>query len=51
MSICQVVNDIDLFFTRPYDLTPEMPKRINKNKKHLRMNCKCHKLFKLYYPI
>lgn len=23
MSICQVVNDIDLFFTRPTDLTPE----------------------------
>ena len=23
MSICQVVNNIDLFFTRPYDLTPE----------------------------
>lgn len=23
MSICQVVDDIDLFFTRPYDLTPE----------------------------
>ncbi|WP_432645678.1 hypothetical protein [Methanobrevibacter sp.] len=23
MSICQVVNDIDLFFTRPHDLTPE----------------------------
>lgn len=23
MSICQVINDIDLFFTRPYDLTPE----------------------------
>ena len=23
MSICQLVNDIDLFFTRPYDLTPE----------------------------
>lgn len=23
MSICQVVNDIDLFFTRPYDFTPE----------------------------
>ena len=23
MSICQVVNDIDLFFTRPDDLTPE----------------------------
>ncbi|WP_406534673.1 hypothetical protein [Methanobrevibacter sp.] len=23
MSICQVVNDIDLYFTRPYDLTPE----------------------------
>ena len=23
MSICEVVNDIDLFFTRPSDLTPE----------------------------
>ena len=23
MSICQVVNDIDLFFTRPSNLTPE----------------------------
>lgn len=23
MSICQVVNDIELFFTRPFDLTPE----------------------------
>ena len=23
MAICQVVNDIDLFFTRPFDLTPE----------------------------
>ena len=23
MSICQVVNDLDLFFTRPFDLTPE----------------------------
>jgi len=23
MSICQVVNDLDLFFTRPHDLTPE----------------------------
>ena len=23
MSICQIVNDIDLFFTRHYDLTPE----------------------------
>ena len=23
MSICQVVNDIDLSFTRPFDLTPE----------------------------
>ena len=23
MSVCQVVNDIDLFFTRPLDLTPE----------------------------
>lgn len=22
MSICQVVNDIDLFYTRPFDLTP-----------------------------
>ncbi|WP_405293589.1 hypothetical protein [Methanobrevibacter sp.] len=23
MSICQVVNDLELFFTRPYNLTPE----------------------------
>lgn len=23
MAICQIVNDIDLFFTRPVDLTPE----------------------------
>jgi hypothetical protein len=23
MSICQVVNDIELFFTRPSNLTPE----------------------------
>lgn len=23
MSICQVVNDLELFFTRPFDLTPE----------------------------
>lgn len=23
MSICQVVDDIDLFFTRPSNLTPE----------------------------
>ena len=23
MSICQVVNDLELFFTRPVDLTPE----------------------------
>lgn len=23
MSICQIVDDIDLFFTRPFDLTPE----------------------------
>lgn len=23
MSVCQVVNDIDLFFTRPLDLTSE----------------------------
>lgn len=23
MAVCQVVNDIDLFFTRPFDLTPE----------------------------
>ena len=23
MSVCQIVNDIDLFFTRPLNLTPE----------------------------
>lgn len=23
MSVCQVVNDLELFFTRPFDLTPE----------------------------
>ncbi len=30
MSICQVVDDIDLFFTRPYDLTPEENAEKNK---------------------
>ena len=30
MSICQVVNDIDLFFTRPFDLTPEEEAEKNK---------------------
>lgn len=30
MSICQVVNDIDLFFTRPFDLTPEEHAEKNK---------------------
>ncbi|MBR4448093.1 hypothetical protein [Methanobrevibacter sp.] len=30
MSICQVVNDIDLFFTRPFDLTPEEVAEKNK---------------------
>ncbi len=30
MSVCQVVNDIDLFFTRPYDLTPEETAEKNK---------------------
>ena len=30
MSICQVVNDIDLFFTRPLDLTPEEEAEKNK---------------------
>lgn len=30
MSICQVVNDIDLFFTRPSDLTPEEVAEKNK---------------------
>lgn len=30
MSICKVVNDIDLFFTRPYDLTPEENAEKNK---------------------
>ena len=33
MSICQVVNDIDLFFTRPYDLTPE--ENAEKNRQEL----------------
>lgn len=30
MAICQVVNDIDLFFTRPSDLTPEEVAEKNK---------------------
>ncbi|MBQ6511450.1 hypothetical protein [Methanobrevibacter sp.] len=30
MSICQIVNDIDLFFTRPFDLTPEEVAEKNK---------------------
>lgn len=30
MSICQIVNDIDLFFTRPSDLTPEEVAEKNK---------------------
>ena len=30
MSICQVVDDIDLFFTRPFDLTPEEEAEKNK---------------------
>ena len=30
MSICQVVDDIDLFFTRPFDLTPEENAEKNK---------------------
>ncbi len=30
MSICQIVNDIDLFFTRPSDLTPEEAAEKNK---------------------
>ena len=30
MSICQVVNDLDLFFTRPFDLTPEEHAEKNK---------------------
>lgn len=33
MSICQVVNDIDLFFTRPYDLTPEENAEKNRQEK------------------
>ena len=30
MSICQVVNDIELFFTRPSNLTPEEVAEKNK---------------------
>ena len=30
MSICQVIDDIDLFFTRPFDLTPEEEEEKNK---------------------
>ena len=30
MSICQVVNDIEMFFTRPFDLTPEEVAEKNK---------------------
>jgi hypothetical protein len=30
MSICQVVNDLELFFTRPFDLTPEEVAEKNK---------------------
>ena len=30
MSICQVVNDIELFFTRPANLTPEEVAEKNK---------------------
>ena len=30
MSICQVVDDIELFFTRPFDLTPEEVAEKNK---------------------
>ena len=33
MSICQVVDDIDLFFTRPYDLTPEENAEKNRQEK------------------
>ena len=32
MSVCQVVNDIDLFFTRPLNLTPEDREAINRLK-------------------
>lgn len=30
MSICQVINDLELFFTRPFDLTPEEEAEKNK---------------------
>ena len=33
MSICQVVNELDLFFTRPYDLTPEENAEKNRQEK------------------
>lgn len=35
MAVCQIVNDIDLFFTRPFDLTPEeIAEKTNRKQKH-----------------
>lgn len=31
MSICEVINDIDLFFTRPYDLSPAEEQEKNRH--------------------
>lgn len=38
MSICQVVDDIDLFFTRPSDLTPEEVAEKNKQEEKALQN-------------
>lgn len=39
MLICQVVNDLELFFTRPANLTPEEnAEKTNRKLKHLKMN-------------
>ncbi len=39
MSICQVVNDLELFFTSPANLTPEEnAEKTNRKLKHLKMN-------------
>jgi hypothetical protein len=38
MSICQVVNDLELFFTRPYNLTPEENAEKNKQEQKALQN-------------
>lgn len=45
MSICQVVNDLELFFTRPSNLTPEenAEKKTGRKPKHWKMKCSYRK--------